>query len=340
MEFAPVIIPTLNRDVHLRRCLDSLAANTGTEHTELYISVDFPPHERYRPGYERVKALLEGYDFSMFRKVHIFYQEKNLGPGGNYAFLQDAVRGAYSGYIFSEDDNEFSPNFLDYMHKCMEFYRDDPKVLSVCASRDTDWELNGEPVGFSRLNASYGIGIWFQKRRQEEAEGVNILLPDKLYGPSVMWRLYRQNRCLCCMYILDVLGTDRGLFWKDPEHLYWCDSLHSLYMHLTDRVCVVPALAKARTWGNDGSGVNMAKQDFDPEAKWPLDTAREFDASQLPAPVFDSRNDQLGDTYMPHSRKQGLLALLVYGILMLHPTDRRRGAACVQKLRAAMKKSK
>ena len=57
--YAPVVIPTLNRKVHLKHCLDSLAANTGAEHTEVYISVDFPPAPKYEEGYRQLKAYLE-----------------------------------------------------------------------------------------------------------------------------------------------------------------------------------------------------------------------------------------------------------------------------------------
>lgn len=41
--YAPVIIPTLNRYVHLKRCVDSLAKCTHAPDTELIIGLDYPP---------------------------------------------------------------------------------------------------------------------------------------------------------------------------------------------------------------------------------------------------------------------------------------------------------
>ena len=74
MKYAPVLIPTLNRDRHLKRCLDSLAASSVAKYTDIYISLDYPPSEKYVAGYERVKKLLEEYDFSGFKSHTILYQ--------------------------------------------------------------------------------------------------------------------------------------------------------------------------------------------------------------------------------------------------------------------------
>ena len=48
---APVLIPTCNRIHHLKRCVESIARNKLAKETELYISVDYPPSEKYQDGY-------------------------------------------------------------------------------------------------------------------------------------------------------------------------------------------------------------------------------------------------------------------------------------------------
>lgn len=52
--YAPVIIPTLNRIEHLKRCIESLEKNTGADKTEVFVSLDFPPSDKYLQGYECV----------------------------------------------------------------------------------------------------------------------------------------------------------------------------------------------------------------------------------------------------------------------------------------------
>ena len=53
--YAPVIIPTLNRYDHFVRCIQSLAKCTDASETDLIIGLDFPPSDKYVDGYKRIK---------------------------------------------------------------------------------------------------------------------------------------------------------------------------------------------------------------------------------------------------------------------------------------------
>ena len=53
--YAPVLIPTLCRYEHFKRCIESLSACTGAEHTDVYIGLDYPAKESHRAGYEQIK---------------------------------------------------------------------------------------------------------------------------------------------------------------------------------------------------------------------------------------------------------------------------------------------
>ena len=48
MEYAPITITTLNRYEHFVRCIQSLENNGLAKETELFISVDFPPSDKYK----------------------------------------------------------------------------------------------------------------------------------------------------------------------------------------------------------------------------------------------------------------------------------------------------
>lgn len=331
MIYYPVLIPTLNRAEHLKRCIDSLARNTGAENTEVYISVDFPPHERYKEGYEEVKKVLSSVDLSTFKKLHVFFQENNLGPGGNSAFLRTQIEEKYDAYIFSEDDNEFAPNFLEYINKGLEIYKDNPKVLAVCGAKDTNWETNGKNILFTKLFAAYGVGIWIDKRKREISLGEGVILPEKPYSPKQMYKLYKRNACLFYLYVVAILSTDRGLFWKNSETVNWCDTVHSIYMHFTDAVCIAPAIAKSRTWGNDGSGVNMAKSDIDPEKETPLDESLhfEYDGGDI---EFIEENYKLGNDYLKQNKKGILKAVICYFVLWLFGKNRKGAVKFLKKL--------
>ena len=105
MEYAAVIIPTLNRKKHLKRCIESLQRNSDAKSTDLYISVDFPPAEKYQKGYPEVCEYVK--TITGFATVNLYYQDKNLGPGLNRKFLEEKIAEKHDKYIFTDDDNEF-----------------------------------------------------------------------------------------------------------------------------------------------------------------------------------------------------------------------------------------
>ena len=41
--YAPVIIPTLSRFEHFKRCWESLENCTGADKTEVFVALDYPP---------------------------------------------------------------------------------------------------------------------------------------------------------------------------------------------------------------------------------------------------------------------------------------------------------
>lgn len=325
MVYAPVVIPTLNRAEHLKRCLESLGRNTGADQTEVFVSVDYPPAEKYVEGYNRLKEMLQAMDFSCFKKIHIFYQEKNLGSIKNSAFLYEKVVESFDRYIFTEDDNEFAPNFLEYINQGLTMFQEDPKVVAICGARDTQWETDHKPVTFTKLYAAYGVGKWVEKGNQIDDRLSAVLLPEKIYGPGIMWRLLRRNRCLFNGYVLGIVCSDRGFFWRGEHDLRRCDSVYSMYMHLTDGVCIAPEVAKSRTWGNDGSGENMQKLDIDPEKEWPLDQNHSFSYPDPETLCFIEENYRLGNAYMSQGQWMNTAkAVLAYCAVLLCGRDRGR----------------
>ena len=81
LNYAPILIPTLNRYEHLRRCVESLAKNKLAKESELVIGLDYPPQEKYQEGWEKIKEFLP--TISGFGKVTILSADKNIGAVNN-----------------------------------------------------------------------------------------------------------------------------------------------------------------------------------------------------------------------------------------------------------------
>ena len=78
LKCAPVVIPTLNRYTHLRRCVESLEDNTWAEYTDVFISVDFPPEEKYEEGHKKVVEYLKKKENNnSFKSLNLYFQKTN-----------------------------------------------------------------------------------------------------------------------------------------------------------------------------------------------------------------------------------------------------------------------
>ena len=340
MLYAPIIIPTLNRATHLKRCLESLKNNIGVEHTEIYISVDYPPAEKYVDGYNEVKQLLKEIDLSCFKKTNIFLHDKNLGPVGNTDFLKQKIeKDGYDNYIYTEDDNEFAPNFLQYMNEGLEKFKNAENVIAVCGAKDAPWETKGKNILLCKLLAAYGVGEWPKKTRAIQTKGKEILIPELVYTPKKMFKLLKNNKCLFNLYVICILSTDKGFFWPETNKLRWCDSTYSIYMHLSDAVCIAPSVAKSRTWGNDGSGVNMPKKDINPENECELDNNLNFKYDAIDEMHFYEENYALGDKYLSKGQtKNTIKALFCYFILLLCGRKRSKAIKFFNLIKQILKK--
>lgn len=324
MIYAPVIIPTLHRYEHIRKCIDSLSCNTNACYTELYISIDYPPSNKYLDGYLKTLKLLENYDFSKFKGVHIYKQESNLGPSGNSHFLVNKLKGNFDTYIYSEDDNEFSPNFLIYINEGLLRFKDDNDVMAICGCADTSWVSNkSNNVVKIKLCSGYGIGCWIRKKEPHYNEGVAFLMNKDNWTFKKFYSLYKHNKCLFSKYIAEIIARDYGLFWKDKTTMNFCDIPQSIYMHMTNRCVIAPILSKSRTFGNDGSGVNMAVSLDNGSIE--LDKSDDFRYQISDDLSFEDRNYVVGDRYLNKvlSVKKLYLSWMFVFILLLTFKNRR-----------------
>lgn len=264
MKFVPVIIPTLNRRTHLERCLKSLANNEGAKKTKVIISVDYPPASKYVEGYNKVKDFLNNLRElnNAFEEITVIYQDKNLGPNGNCKFLKQYVGEISDEYIFTEDDNEFSSNFLLYINKGLEKFEKDESVIGICAYKDTNWEYGNKNYAKMKTFPGYGVGLWKNKDALCEKNIVDALLGDSKKIKNNIKELKGKSKALETIYVNDVLLGRKSPFWLNGK-LCMIDTTRSLYMFLSDVVCIVPEKTKSITYGNDGSGVNMAAVDMD-----------------------------------------------------------------------------
>lgn len=255
MKFAPVVIATLDRYEHFRKCIMSLSSCTHADKTEVYVALDYPPSEKYIEGWKKNKKFLETCGNLGFKELHVICRDHNYGtwkPGdeGNMRCLVKMVREKYDSYIVTEDDNVFSPCFLDYINKGLEKFQDDEKVDSIVGYKLYVPGLKFCGNTFSRQSIDYnmwGVGYWTEKTLsrpeldykwfRKQLTFKNILLLKKKAGIGGICRLVNLS---CTTKRTIVIDVD---LWA--------------YLVLTDKQQIFPSQTLVENIGLDGSGASM-----------------------------------------------------------------------------------
>lgn len=254
MIYAPIVIPTLNRIEHLQRCINSLQKNSWAKYTPLIISVDYPPSEKYKAGYQKVCDYLKC-GLINFHSVEIIFQEENLGAYENAEFLRKYVGKNYDRYIFLEDDIEASPNFIEYIDKGLEIFEEDDDIIAICAGSPSKQESEVENIVLTHDFAAYGYGTWLKKENQyyekinrkyliDIVGNMHFMLMLAMYDPSLVFSLQ------------EAILRRSKLYQLPNGEVPVIDMMIKIYAVLEGKYVVTACNKKVRNWGLDGSGEN------------------------------------------------------------------------------------
>lgn len=252
---APVIIPTMCRYEHLKKCLHSLSQNYLANQTDIYISVDYPNSEAFYQGYSSIKNYLNK-EIEGFGSVTVFFQDRNLGALENYYFLLDYITRKYDRFIYLEDDLVFSTSFLQYMNDCLSRYEKDNQIVGVLGySHSVDWkEKNSTIQIFNNEFNCWGYGSWSEKIIKLRKFVINGELDSALKNP-ISRRKILKYRPDYMPYVNKYLNDVNTIMATDKK-IQLIDITKTMYLILEDKRTVMPTITKVNNIGFDGSGAN------------------------------------------------------------------------------------
>lgn len=254
MIFAPILIPTLNRYDHLRRCLESLSDCSFANETEVFVALDFPPSQKYVEGWKKTKEYLGGCGNLNFKQLHVIERDHNYGAylatdEGNAKCLVKEICEKYDRYILTEDDNVFSPNFLEYANKGLELFENDESVFCLGGYRfkfDSKFDDNT----YLRQDVNYspwGVATW--RNRHHQLEYLNYLWYRKHLKPSVIFRLFNRYGLEIISWLINMSCANNS--WAIV------DSNISMFLSITGMQQIIPRENLVENIGLDGSGFSM-----------------------------------------------------------------------------------
>lgn len=274
MNFAPIAIPTLCRYEHFKQCLTSLSECTYAQQTDVYIGLDYPLHEKHWDGYNKIIDFLNHFDSSKFKKLIVIKRPYNFGIGinGNGSLLFQEVIEKYKCIIFTEDDNIFSPNFLDYINQGLEIYKDHKDILAICGYRHFYSIKYGNNTIY-RQNVDFtgwGYATWLD--RHKAISNCNYkYYRKKLFSPTVWKKLIHNGNYRLSNFLSYTIPQ-----WDNCP----TDNVYSVYAAINDMDVIMPSkVSLVRNMGTDGSGVNFQNISKDLKEKHQLqeiDTNKQF----------------------------------------------------------------
>lgn len=256
--YAPVIIPTLCRYECFKNCLESLEKCSGADNTPVYIGLDYPPSAKYEDGWRKIDEYLKQKETkNHFLKLTVIRRDTNCGVGGptsNSVLLANYVQKEYDRFIFSEDDNIFAPNFLDYINKGLDLFENDDRVFCICGyTQPYPFKYDENTYFFHRTDMSaWGYGIWSTRYAK--------------FKEDVLNGFFEKNKSLKNLFKVKKYGLNRlfqyitYVFRNKDRFFRLTDCVMTNYVILNEMFVVNPVKSKVKNMGWDSQGASFEKK--------------------------------------------------------------------------------
>ena len=246
MSIAPIVLFVYNRPEHTAEVLRTLANCTHAKEVPLYIFSDAAKKTAAAKAVEKVRAIIEAPDWNdYFQKVTVIKAEHNKGLAKSVITGVTQVINEHGCVIVVEDDNRVSKDFIDYMCRGLEFYRDNDKIGFIGAYKvpieiPADYKYDVFLMG---RGSSYSWATW-----KDRWDLVDWNVSD--------YESFRKNRKLRAKF--NEYGDDRSDM-LDSQMAGKIDSWairfsYAMFKH--GRYAVLPVKTRVENIGFDGSGVH------------------------------------------------------------------------------------
>jgi hypothetical protein len=126
---APIAVFAYRRPAHLKRALDSLAANPLAKDSRLFVFCDGARGPEVEADVAEVRRVARS--ASGFAALEVIERERNLGLAASIIDGVGRLTGEFGAAIAVEDDLVVAPRFLEFMNLALERYAGEPRVMQV-----------------------------------------------------------------------------------------------------------------------------------------------------------------------------------------------------------------
>lgn len=245
MKCAPVLIITLDRSEKFKKCIESLKNNLYADCTDLFIAIDYPKTQEQFDGYLRTLTYLK--EISGFKTINIIKREVNFGIIRNYLEAKNFILTQNDSIIFTEDDNEFSEDFLNFMNKCLIKYKNNKTIFSISGYNYPVVMPNKYTQNVYKWmgHSAWGFGIW--KDRWEQI----IWNPDFIFNSVEAFlhdyiSVYKFQK-IANHYLPAIINIFEEKKMSGDGYICLHQYKHGFYS-------IFPVISRVRNHGHDGTG--------------------------------------------------------------------------------------
>lgn len=253
---APIGISTYSRLDHLKKTIRALQKNTLALNSELYIFSDAPKkHDEMKV--DAVRKYIRTIDG--FKNVHIINREQNCRVTNNRDGMKQLLD-QYGQMIFLEEDIVTAPGFLCFMNRALEYYSNDPRILSI-TGHSPPFKISKsytEEVFLLKRFDAWGFATWSDRF---DPYGFNLSDDEMNMFLCSKKRIkeFKQN------------GADlyRMLLAENKNEIDALDVKIMFYQYINDMYTLYPSRSLVQNIGLDGTGVHcVATDEFEHKTLW------------------------------------------------------------------------
>ena len=162
--FSPILVGTLNRYEHFKRCIESLKKCQLANESQLFIALYYPKESIHEEGYLKIKKYLSS--ITGFKSLEIIKRKENFGATKNFNTARDEIFSFSDKLILSEDDNTFSTKFLAYMNNGLNLYENRKDIFAICGYMYPHKIGVKDEIFLYRGHSAWGWGCWKDKFKE------------------------------------------------------------------------------------------------------------------------------------------------------------------------------
>jgi hypothetical protein len=256
MNFAPIVVFVYNRLEHTRRTIEALSKNSLAKESEVFIYSDAPKPDEGLEKVQMTRQLIDSIvDKSLFKSVTIIKAEKNRGLANSVIQGVTEIINQYGKVIVVEDDLITTPDFLNYMNKALDFYKDDQVIWSISgySFKMKIPKSYHHDIFYSYRASSWGYATWADRWNTVDWDVKDY---DDFKTNRAKRRLMnRGGRDMARMLDFQMIGR------IDSWAIRWCYEQSK-----QNKLTVYPVHSRVKNIGLDGSGTHS--KDSKKNKKW------------------------------------------------------------------------